>query len=226
MPFNLTNNPILYPHQIKILRSFFARDFARPFFLTGGTALSAFYLAHRESKDLDLFTLQAYDWEALNQVVNELAQETNSKITVKVKSNTYNEIYLENEKESWIQRIDFVHEQPIHFGQIVEIDGIRVDSMENIGSNKILTIYNRFEPKDYIDLYLIMQSTKLTFEHLYELARQKDAGLFEFYFAQSLENLDKLETLPVIKVEFNKEAMVKFYRNLQEKLLAKIKPVE
>lgn len=226
MLFNLENNPILLPHQVRILRSFFARDFARSFFLTGGTALSAFYFAHRDSKDLDLFTLDAYDWESLNLVVSELAQETSSKITVKVKSNTYNEIYLENEKENWIQRINFVHEQPIHFGEIKTVDGIRVDSLENIGSNKVLTLYNRFEPKDYIDLYLILQKTDLTFDQLFSLAKKKDAGLFEFYFAQSLENLEKLEILPEIKVEFNKESMIKFYRDLQEKLLARIKPAE
>lgn len=50
--YRLHNNPILYPHQIKLLSLFFTSPFAKPFFLTGGTALSAFYLAHRESQDL------------------------------------------------------------------------------------------------------------------------------------------------------------------------------
>lgn len=226
MEFNLTNNPILYPHQVALLHSFFALDFAQPFFLTGGTALAAFYLAHRESKDLDLFTLEAYDTEVLNQVINGLARTTNSKATVKVKSNVYNEVYLENETEGWIQRIDFVHEQPIHFGEIKKIEEIRIDSLENIGSNKILTIYNRFEPKDYIDLYLIIKRTNWSFEQLFEMARKKDAGLFEFYFAQSLENLEKLETLPPLRTDFRKEDLVDFYANLQKELLAKIKPAE
>ena len=38
--------------------SFFFQG-APPFFLTGGTALSAFYLQHRYSEDLDLFTLDS-----------------------------------------------------------------------------------------------------------------------------------------------------------------------
>ena len=54
MKYNLQNNPILLPHQIEILKLFFATSFTKPFFLTGGTALSAFYLAHRDSKDLGL----------------------------------------------------------------------------------------------------------------------------------------------------------------------------
>ena len=43
MTFRLANNPILLPYQQKILRLFFAADFSKPFFLTGGTALAAFY---------------------------------------------------------------------------------------------------------------------------------------------------------------------------------------
>lgn len=226
MPFKLINNPILYPYQVELLRSFFALDFAKSFFLTGGTALSAFYFAHRESKDLDLFSLEDYDAEALNRTIADLAQKSNSVISIKVKSNTYNEIYLENTVDNWIQRIDFVKEQPVHFGEIKNVDGIRVDSLENIGSNKVLTIYNRLEPKDYIDLYFILQKTGLTFERLFALAKEKDAGLFEFYFAQSLENLEKLEILPMMRQDFDKEKMIKFYQNLQENLLRQIKPAE
>ncbi|MBI2352172.1 MAG: nucleotidyl transferase AbiEii/AbiGii toxin family protein [Deltaproteobacteria bacterium] len=46
---------ILSPLQWEFLSLFFQG--APPFFLTGGTALSAFYLQHRYSEDLDLFTL-------------------------------------------------------------------------------------------------------------------------------------------------------------------------
>lgn len=58
---NLDKNRILYPHQIAILKLFFASPFSRSFFLTGGTALSAFYLFHRESQDLDFFSLKPFD---------------------------------------------------------------------------------------------------------------------------------------------------------------------
>ena len=36
-------------------------DISNYFFLTGGTALSAFYLAHRVSEDLDLFSKEKAD---------------------------------------------------------------------------------------------------------------------------------------------------------------------
>ena len=47
---------ILTPMQETFLRRFFVFDVGQRFFLTGGTA-AAFYLGHRLSEDLDLFTL-------------------------------------------------------------------------------------------------------------------------------------------------------------------------
>ncbi len=50
-------NPWLTPLQADFLTRFFTADIGQCFFLTGGTALAAFYLHHRASVDLDLFTL-------------------------------------------------------------------------------------------------------------------------------------------------------------------------
>ena len=76
-------------------------------------------------------------------------------------------------RDGWIQRVDVVREQPIHFGDISLIDGIRVDSLENIGSNKILTLFSRLEVKDYVDFYTIITKSKLSFDALFALAKQK-----------------------------------------------------
>lgn len=222
--YKLYNNPILHPHQVILLSLFFATPFAEPFFLTGGTALSAFYLAHRESQDLDFFSLQPFDTLALRTTMQEIANKTGAEMIIHVRSQTYNEIYLENKKEGWKQKIDIVQEQPKHFGKIIKIDNISVDSLINISTNKILTIYGRFEPKDYIDLFVIFTQTKVLFNKMFTLAKQKDLGLSEFYFANIITDVDKFETLPVMKIPFNKDAFLRFYQDLSRKLLLKIKP--
>ncbi|MFA0732219.1 MAG: hypothetical protein LKKZDAJK_002880 [Candidatus Fervidibacter sp.] len=51
------SNELLSPLQRDFLGQFFRQR--RDFFLTGGTALAAFYLFHRRSEDIDLFTLGA-----------------------------------------------------------------------------------------------------------------------------------------------------------------------
>lgn len=224
--YKLTDNPILLPHQQKILKLFFATPFGKPFFLTGGTALSAFYFAHRLSKDFDFFSLEAFDPSRLTSTINDIAKHMQASVSVKVGSPTYQEIYLENKRDNWMQRIDIVHEQPRHFGKLLTVEGIVVDSLENIATNKILTLFGRLEPKDYIDFYVIMKHSNYTFEKLFELAKKKDLGLFEFYFANSIANVSSITVWPPMKKNLDKKEIVKFYLDLSKKLLLRIKPKE
>ena len=59
---------------------------------------------------------------------------------------------------------------------------------------------------------------------MFKLAKQKDTGLSEFYFANTIADADKFETLPKMKIPFDKTAFVKFYKEISYKLLLKIKP--
>lgn len=224
--YSLKNNPILLPYQIEILKLFFNTNFGKQFFLTGGTGLSAFYLAHRDSKDFDFFSIDPFDSQQLKVVIDEIAQLTGCEAVAKVTSDTYHEVYLENKQKGWVQRIDVVKEQPKRFGEIIEIDGVRVDSLENIGSNKIAAIFGRLEIKDYIDLYSILTNTKLTFEELFYMAKQKDLGLSEFYFANIVagSNIRDIQVWPRFHINFDKEKMFSFYEKLVEDLFLKIKP--
>ena len=222
--YQLINNPILLPHQVEILELFFVSPLGKQYFLTGGTALSAFYLAHRESKDLDLFTLEDTDLLQTEALIKEISGSLGAVIETKVQSNHYREIYIVNKDEGWTQRLDLVKEIPKHFGKIVEVEKMRVDSLENIGSNKVLAVFGRLEIKDYVDLYVVLTKTKLTFDQLFEMAREKDTGLFEFYFANIIRAAQNFESFPVMKIAFDKKEFKNFYENLSRDLLLKIKP--
>jgi len=222
--FKLTGNPILYPHQKKILTLFFLSPFSKSFFLTGGTALSAFYLAHRESQDLDFFSIEKFDTLTLRTTFQEIASQIEAEITISQRSQTYNEIYLDNKKENWRQKIDIIQEQPKHFGKLLKIEGVTVDSLINIASNKVLAVFGRLEIKDYLDLYLICKETKYKFPEIFELAKQKNSGLSEFYFASTILNVEKFEIYPSMRIPFDKSAFIKFYQDLSTELLLKINP--
>ena len=108
--------------------------------------------------------------------------------------------------------------------KIVKVDNILVDSLINIATNKILAVFGRLEPKDYIDLFAICTKTELSFDEMFALAKQKDTGLSEFYFANTIADVSKFETLPKMKKLFDKEEFVKFYEKLSRKILLRIKP--
>jgi len=218
--FNLEDNPVLTPYQVHILKTFFASNLGQQFFLTGGTALAAFYLGHRQSQDLEFFTLQDFELLELEKIIERIAANVSTAVKTKVKTSDYTEIYLENKKENWIQRLDFIKEQPIVFGERVKVDGVIIDSLENIASNKILTIYGRLEPKDYLDLYFILKETELDFTELFEKAKKKDTGLHEFYFANIIaEAVEKLGRFPKTLKPFDSRDLLDFYSKLGEKML-------
>jgi len=222
--YSLKDNPILLPHQVNILQLFFASPFAKPFFLTGRTCLAAFYLAHRESQDLDFFSLSPFDSLALKTTLQEIADKTHASMSIQARSQTYSEIYLENTTDGWRQKIDIVQEQPVHFGEITNIDSIKIDSLINIATNKILAVFGRLEPKDYIDLYTIFTQTELSFDKMFEKAKEKDTGLSELYFANIIAEVEQFKTFPKMHIPFEIAAFVKFYQDLSSHLLLKIKP--
>ena len=65
---------VLTPLQAEFLDVFFQQPVAHDFFLTGGTALAEFYLQHRYSQDLDLFTLSQETLDLISAAIPGLAE--------------------------------------------------------------------------------------------------------------------------------------------------------
>jgi hypothetical protein len=57
------------------LTKFFARTNAQAFYLTGGGALAEFYLGHRLSLDIDLFTQDPSAWRAIEDDLKAAAEQ-------------------------------------------------------------------------------------------------------------------------------------------------------
>lgn len=214
---------ILTKLQKEILQSFFAQPISKSFFLTGGTALSAFYFYHRESVDLDLFTFEDIEIESVRQIFEVVAGKAHLALDHRVATEGYHKFFLTGETEEL--KIDLVKEQKVHFGKIKTFDKIRVDSVENIGSNKITAIFNRTEAKDFIDLYFILSKKLFTFSKLFEDAKKKDLGLNEFYLAHMLLEAKNLKNFPKMLVAFNKNKMKSYFISLANSLLLEAKPL-
>src|SRR3989344_1169306 len=208
--------------QEEVLRSFFTQPIGRSYFLTGGSALSGFYFYHRESIDLDLFTFETIEIEPVRQIFEAIATKNSLSLDHRVATEGYHKFFLTGKKQEL--KIDLVREQKVHFGTIKTFGKIRVDSVENIGSNKITAIFNRTEAKDFIDLYLILQKKLFTFAKLFQDAKKKDLGMNEFYFAHMLLEVKNLKDLPKMLVPFNADQMKSYFISLANNLLLEAKP--
>lgn len=215
---------INYQLQDKFLTQFFSLPFADRFYLTGGTALARFYFHHRESFDLDLFTNEeSVDFNQVNMAIINLLNEVQVIIDTQVTTPTFLQ-YITHTKRGATLKIDVVKDVPVHFGSIQTKERVRIDSIENIGSNKILAIFGRTDAKDYVDLFWILNNTPLTIDQLFTHATKKDLGLTEFYLSQAFDHARTLTQFPVLLKPLDIPKMMAFYQTLSRDLLTRIKP--
>ncbi len=210
--------------QDRFLEEFFSSQFAGSFNLTGGTALSRFYLFHRESIDLDLFTHdQNIDFAAVSATVQAIGKKLGLVIRQQVITETFLQfIFLAQDKTTL--KTDFVKDVSVRFGEIETKGKTRLDSLENIAVNKVLAVFGRTDAKDFIDLYFLLKDKGFVLEELIEKAKKKDLGLSEFYLANSVAAVENVTQWPQMLVPLDKNELVRFYQDISRKLLLEIKP--
>lgn len=167
------------------------------FYLTGGTALSRFYLNHRYSDDLDFFVHQKSDFlDDVKKIIAKLKKQF--KLETRVMTADFAQIFIhtdefhEKYKEQFQAelKVDFVNEREIaHFGELEHFDHFsRVDNLRNMLSNKITAI-TRLEPKDVADIWFICKKLSFKWDEIIREADQKEA-------IEELMVFDLLKTFP------------------------------
>lgn len=149
----------LRPQQKKVLDEFKKeRKLTKIFYLTGGTALAEFYLKHRQSIDLDLFTDSDFPLELATEFINKVKKKLKAEVTFETLFNR-RIFYLQIIKEE--VRIEFTKYPFTRLGKLNIFDGLLVDDKFDIAVNKLFAIFDRNEAKDFIDLYFLLQQFKL-----------------------------------------------------------------
>lgn len=212
---------ILTPLQQDFLVRFFAVPVGQRFWLTGGTALAAFYFHHRVSDDLDLFTLDEVALTAIIQPLNDIAAEIGCGLTTTRLSDYFLQAVLAGEGSSL--KLDMVRDVGPQFGERHICHGIVVDSLDNIAANKVTAILARTDVKDFVDLYFILQAG-YDLKHLIAQARQKDLGLTEFYLGHMMRQVTRLDAMPELRQPLSLETLQEFYLGLADELLREASP--
>lgn len=125
------------------------------FYFTGGTVLSSFYFHHRYSDDLDFFSETSFD----NQVIFTLMQKWGKKHQFGLQSRFVEVVYIFNLvfPKNIPLKVDFSYYPYRRIEKSRTIDKVTIDSLFDIGVNKIVTVSQRTDVKDFVDLYFILQ---------------------------------------------------------------------
>jgi hypothetical protein len=158
--------------QQEFLDAFFGRE--DRFFLTGGAALAGFHLGHRETNDLDLFTVS----DALDEgraAVAEIARQWGASLESIHTYPDFRRLLLRRGREAVV--IDLVRER---VAQMVPekpvVNGIRLDPPEEILANKLCTLLERAEIRDLVDIRAL-EAAGYRVEDAFPAAVLKDTGL-------------------------------------------------
>ena len=126
--------------------------------LDGGTALAAFHLGHRVSKDLDFFADYQVNAAAFAEVVREVAEARGFEMRpTRARSMGFAQ-YIARDPAADIEvQLDFAAASPFHLEERdAAAEGIRVSSYRDLCAGKLHAICDRYEPRDYVDLYAIL----------------------------------------------------------------------
>lgn len=188
---NWEESRILTPLKRDFLTAFFERE--QRFFLTGGSALGVFYLQHRRSYDLDLFSAEEFDWLEVDAALRDSSRQIHAEVEVLKSAPFFKRYRLVRGAESEI--VDVVRDLNPQVDTAKNRFGtIRVDTLHEILLNKICTLLSRCEIKDLLDLYFLDRQGLRVEDHL-EDARRKDGGLDPATMSHILANL-KVAELP------------------------------
>lgn len=109
---------------------------AKQFYSTGDTALSVFYLKHRESEDLDFFSEEEFDNESVIDLMSQISQKL--KLTYIFNQKYKSRIFELKNKEKILLKVDFNHYPYKRVEKGMEQAGMTIDSLRDIAGNKLL----------------------------------------------------------------------------------------
>jgi len=175
----------LTPLQRDLLDAFFRHE--QEFFLTGGAALAGFYLCHRVTHDLDLFST-SNRLDSADAALRQAADELGGTIEMIHSAPEFRRRLVRRGDESVV--VDLVFDRtPQAVAQKSRHGAIRLDPPQEILANKLCALLARAEIRDLVDVRAL-EDAGFAVEAALVAAAQKDAGLTPAQLAWVLSQIE------------------------------------
>lgn len=187
------------------------------FYLTGGTALANYYLFHRLSEDLDFFTSQDIEMIFLHHFAERLKDTLKAVQARFEKLYDRNQFFFSFEDSDKELKVEFTRYPFKRIESFSRKDGINVDSLRDIAANKFFAMLDRFEPKDFVDLFFIFQI--FDFEQIRRDAENKfETKIDDVFLGGELMKVERIAALPKMVKELSLLELKEFFKKLAQKL--------
>ncbi|PIZ81285.1 MAG: hypothetical protein COY02_02870, partial [Parcubacteria group bacterium CG_4_10_14_0_2_um_filter_41_6] len=123
-------------------------ELAKYFYWTGGTLLSSHYLHHRISEDLDFFSDDLIEEEAVLAEMNKIKKILGiAKMIHTTRMNRQQYILQKGKEQLKVEFVYFPFQSILKPKKIKQFP-VKIASLKDISVNKIFALYQRAEPKD------------------------------------------------------------------------------
>ncbi len=188
------------------------------FYLTGGTALAAYYLGHRYSDDLDFFTNESdFPQLAIEAVVTKIKTAIGAHETEYRRLHDRRIFFFKKSGEEL--KVEFTYYPFPQLNPPQRKEGVLIDSLEDIAANKLMALIDRIEAKDFVDLYFLITKGGFTLKRIAEFVKQKfDFTLDPITLGSELAKVRTLTQLPKVIAPLTLEALKMFFTEEAKKL--------
>ena len=156
--------------QRRVWRALAALPQADTFALGGGAAMITLGLVERETTDLDLFGTKPEHLDRLGTVVDDALREQGFDVDRIRTTAALVRLQVRSADGSVTVDLGYIHPR---FATVQTPDG-QVASPQDLAADKLLAMWNRSEPRDYIDVHALAQ--RFSLDEMCRLAAQKDTG--------------------------------------------------
>jgi len=185
--------------------------------LAGGMVLSGAWLAHRLSRDMDVFFAERDAVRAALERARSVASARGLEFRVVRDSGTF--VRCELATGDPPLELDLVHEPLPDLGGGAVVEGVAVRSEPDLRASKVACLLSRSEPRDLVDL-LFLERAGFPPEADLPGAAQKDAGIDPGVLAWLLSQFPTvplpamLEPLSPAELERYRDALAERFRRL------------
>ena len=211
---------ILTPKQLNFLEFVQAQtSIAKRFYFTGGTALAEFYLKHRLSEDIDIFSEVE---EVIQILIDAFLKKASISLGIKkIKKSQFLGLvnYILVFKNNEELKVDFNYYPFPRIEKGRRYKNLEIDSIYDIAVNKVHTMFTRTKSRDFVDLYFIMKHSGYKLNQLIKDAKVKfDWHIDRVTLASQFMKVEGVEDLPKMLVPFKRYDMEKFFLKLAKSL--------
>jgi hypothetical protein len=160
------------------------------FALAGGHAVQVHGLNQRPTEDVDLFTPEDGGPGRAVELVVAAYRAAGLMVEIERVSDTFVRLQVA-EPAGGASKVELAVDWRAHAPVVLDIGPVL--HVEDAVAGKMSALFNRFEPRDFIDVDAILRSGRFSREALLSIAKDHDPGFDPEIFAESLAQLRRVD---------------------------------